>query len=341
MPFTPQHWFKSLSIHGGAFSGYLGVSIFFVVSSYLITRSLIQEEEKIGSISLNFFLHKACITIFTCTMAMYISCLDFKDVIMKLEKTLMKLCPKHLRLPVKYHYHKIRNRLEKEIYYIDQLVGHCKRAIDIGANEGMYSYALSQICNDVEVFEPQYWCTENLISYSKESTCNITVYNVGLANFNGSLTLHVPTSQGDYSQLVRGVGSLTTGLGSFRNLEGEQITINVPVGKLDDYEFQDVSFIKIDVEGYETKVIEGASSTIIREKPIILIEVEQRHLDGKSIEDVFTQITKFGYEGSFLDEGCFTPISKFNNQIQEKQNYFLEELFPNKYINNFIFKPAA
>jgi len=35
--------------------GYAGVSIFFVLSGYLITRLLIQEEEKTGSISLNLF----------------------------------------------------------------------------------------------------------------------------------------------------------------------------------------------------------------------------------------------------------------------------------------------
>jgi len=259
---------------------------------------------------------------------------------MKLEQTLLKLCPKSFRLPVKYHYHKIRNRLEKEIFYLDRLVGSGKRAVDIGANVGIYSYALSQLCSVVEVFEPQYWCTEDLLSYSKISACNINIHNVGLANVNGSLTLHIPASQGDYAQLVEGLGSLTTGLGSFREIPGEQISINVPVHKLDDYEFQDVSLIKIDVEGYETKVIQGAYNTILQQKPIILIEVEQRHLDGKSIQDVFGEICDFGYEGSFIYKDCLTPIVNFDSQIQAKQNYFLEEISPNHYINNFIFQPV-
>ncbi|MEH1781795.1 MAG: FkbM family methyltransferase [Nostoc sp.] len=260
---------------------------------------------------------------------------------MKIEETLIKIFPRRYRLPIKYQYHKIRNRLEKEIFYLEQLGGTHKRAIDIGANVGIYSYALAQIYDSVEVFEPQSWCTENILFYSQTSACNISVHNVGLANFNGSLTLHVPTSLGDYSQLVRGLGSLTTGLGSFREIKGEQISIDVPVRKLDDYKFKDVSFMKIDVEGYETKVIEGARNTILTEKPIILMEVEQKHLNGKSIEDVFEQMFDLGYECSFIYKASLTPIVDFYQSIKTKQNNFLEIDSQENYINNFIFKPTS
>lgn len=44
-------WLHNIGVELGS----LGVCIFFVLSGYLITRSLIQEEEKTGSISLKFF----------------------------------------------------------------------------------------------------------------------------------------------------------------------------------------------------------------------------------------------------------------------------------------------
>jgi FkbM family methyltransferase len=260
---------------------------------------------------------------------------------MRLEETLIKLSPKPFRLPVKYYYHQIRNRLEKEIFYLEQLGGTHKRAIDIGANAGFYTYALSCLYDAIEVFEPQSWCTENILSYSKLSGSKINVYNIGLADFHGSLNLHIPVSEGDYSQVVKGVGNLTTGLGSFRNLEGEQKTIEVPVHKLDDYNFQDVSFIKIDVEGFESKVIAGASQTIMREKPILLIEIENRHLEGKSITDIFDQISEFGYEGGFMYKGRIEKLADFYTQIQVKQNHFLKDISQQIYINNFIFKPLV
>ena len=260
---------------------------------------------------------------------------------MKVQESLVSLLPPSLALPFEFYYHKFRGRLEAEISYLNELGGNRKRAIDIGANAGFYTYALSRLYDVVEVFEPQSWCTQNILSHSKSSPCHINIYNVGLADDNGSLNLHIPISKGDYSQVVKGVGSLTTGLGSFRNLEGEQKTIEVPVHKLDDYNFQDVSFIKIDVEGFESKVIAGASQTIMREKPILLIEIENRHLEGKSIIDIFDQISEFGYEGGFLYKGRIEKLADFHTQIQAKQNYFLDNMSGSNYINNFIFQPLV
>jgi hypothetical protein len=46
----------------------------------------------------------------------------------------------------------------------------------------------------------------------------------------------------------------------------------VELKKIDDYEFTDVDFIKIDVEGYKNQVVLGAKNTLIKKKPIIIIE---------------------------------------------------------------------
>jgi FkbM family methyltransferase len=47
---------------------------------------------------------------------------------------------------------------------------------------------------------------------------------------------------------------------------------NVLVLKLDDFVLDNVKLIKIDVEGFELKVLKGAIRTIIRNKPDIFIE---------------------------------------------------------------------
>ncbi|MFB8791484.1 MAG: FkbM family methyltransferase [Potamolinea sp.] len=248
---------------------------------------------------------------------------------MNYEAAFLNLSPKGLRLPIKYHYRKLRGRLDREISYLHKLIGNGKRAIDIGANEGIYSYALSQICEIVEAFEPQPWCTETIIAYKKANKKNINVYNVGLSNSNGSLDLYIPYSSNSNSKLV-------TGLGSFREPEVNHRCIQVPVLKLDDYNFQDISIIKIDVEGYESQVIEGGKNTILREKPLIYIEIEQRHLKGKSINLIFEQIIELGYEGSFLLRDKIMPLSKFS--YQEHQQNFLNNLYQEDYVNNFIFQ---
>jgi hypothetical protein len=45
------------------------------------------------------------------------------------------------------------------------------------------------------------------------------------------------------------------------------------VKTLDSYNFDKVDFIKIDVEGYEPEVLEGAKQLINRHRPIIFFEV--------------------------------------------------------------------
>ena len=251
------------------------------------------------------------------------------------KKFLIDLLPKPSHIPLRFHYWRIRGKHEREIFFLKDLIDTKKRAIDIGANIGIYSYALSKLCEVVEAFEPQQWCAETLQAYSQFRRRNINVHNVGLSNSNSSLTLHIPVSAGICRYY----------LASFRQLEGENKCVKVPVHRLDDYNFTDVSFIKIDVEGHESEVIQGGRETILREKPVLLVEIEQRHLGSKPIQKVFQEIIDLHYEGSFLYKGKLHPLSEFSYEIHQKQ--FLDstfsKVFINKtnrsYINNFVFKP--
>lgn len=56
---------------------------------------------------------------------------------------------------------------------------------------------------------------------------------------------------------------------------------DVPVVALDSLNLQDVSFIKIDAEGWECDVLDGARETIARCRPVMLIEVNDSALRGQ------------------------------------------------------------
>jgi hypothetical protein len=66
---------------------------------------------------------------------------------------------------------------------------------------------------------------------------------------------------------------------------------------LDSYGFTDVDIIKIDVEGYELQVLEGAVQTIANNRPIVQIEcVEtQPRAFGKTIHDLMEFFTSRDY----------------------------------------------
>ena len=246
---------------------------------------------------------------------------------------LLQISPKSLQLPLEYNYRRITGQLEQELSFLKNLITKPGRGIDIGANRGLYSYALSKICSEVEAFEPQKQCIDIINSYSQKNSKNINTHNCALSNQKGSLTLNIPIIQGKFRT------TFSTGLATFGKYEGEYQKIDVPVCKLDQYDFKDVVFIKIDVEGHEKQVIDGAKETIVREHPVLLIEIEQRHLDDTPITNLFDEIRQLGYEGYFVYQGSLLKIEEFSCEKYQK-DFLMSSAFSSNYINNFIFKPS-
>ena len=79
---------------------------------------------------------------------------------------------------------------------------------------------------------------------------------------------------------------------------------------MDDYGFDDVTFIKIDVEGHELAVLAGAGKTLERNRPALQIELENRHAPG-TLERTVSSLASYGYRCLFLDDGSFRPIEDF------------------------------
>lgn len=237
---------------------------------------------------------------------------------------LFKLLPAQFHLPGNYFYMKCRGALEEELFILEELVPDGKVCIDIGANDGVYTYRLSKLCEQVEAFEPQPGCSELLKSYGAP---NVRVHCCALSDTPGLLDLHIPSVN----------GRVNSGYATFGNVSEEHLTLRVPVRRLDDFNFENVSFIKIDVEGHESRVVAGATETILRERPIILIEIEQRHLGTIQIKDVFEQIHKLGYKGFFFLNNRYNSIDKFS--LKDHQEKFLNDVSNRGYVNNFIFKP--
>jgi hypothetical protein len=71
----------------------------------------------------------------------------------------------------------------------------------------------------------------------------------------------------------------------------------VDVNTLDSFNIENVSVLKIDVQGYEPKVLDGAKETILKNKPVIFIEVEAPQLSiyGWNENDIFSRIEALGY----------------------------------------------
>ena len=128
------------------------------------------------------------------------------------------------------------------------------KIIDIGANLGLYSIAASQTLpySEFILFEPVHVTAEH--ATSNLTKCNIkhTLNCTALSNYTGEG--HFTTSQMHQTNKFSSAGE------------------SVKVATLDSYAYSEVSFIKIDVEGHELQVLEGAVNTIKMNKPVILLE---------------------------------------------------------------------
>jgi len=107
-------------------------------------------------------------------------------------------------------------------------------------------------------------------------------------------------------------GRAERALARLEDIQGQHESLPVSLRRLDDYEFRDVSFIKIDVEGHEQRVIRGATETLERERPVILVEIEQRHLGSVPIITVFRQFEALGYMGGFFWGDGFLSLKEFS-----------------------------
>lgn len=204
------------------------------------------------------------------------------------------------------------------------------RFVDVGANRGVYAYVAASLCQHVELFEPNPLCATILYSFA-ERRSNICVHNVALSDQHGSAVLQVPVDaagvEHDSSASIEKISA------------GPCREYCVQLATLDSYRFHSVKLIKIDVEGHESRVLDGAVQTISSQMPALLIEIEQRHLKC-TIEDIFWKIHSFGYEGFFLDANDeLRPLSEFDSGYHQA----ITSLGGRRgfYINNFIFLHRA
>jgi len=143
-----------------------------------------------------------------------------------------------------------------------------RNCIDAGGHIGTVSRILTNKFNHVHTFEPLFG------EYLRQNTSdknNITIYDVGLGYEKTSEKIYIhPTNSGG-STIVEQTRN------GVKNFESKEI----PIRKIDDYQFEEVDFIKIDVESYEWHVVRGGQQVIKNQKPLLMIELMMRYQDSK------------------------------------------------------------
>ncbi len=219
----------------------------------------------------------------------------------------------------------IKNKDENEIELLERFIEPGTDSIDVGVYRGVYSYEMSKYSKNVHSFEPNPIIFEYINKNLKKIINNIFLYNYALSNKNQVIDLKVPIRNDKYNrenfEEFYELGRATIHQeNTFKRYEKFQITSK----KIDEFNFKNnISFIKIDVEGHELEVIKGGEKIISKNKPILLVEIEERHSQSK-VSDTINYINKLGYISHYYDNKILKKTSELNNL----------SLF-----NNYIFLP--
>src|SRR5215472_14851449 len=142
---------------------------------------------------------------------------------------------------------------EPELAALDRLVRRGGTAVDIGANQGVFAFALGSIADRIVAFEPN-------PDYARFARWmlrgRVEVHALALADKPGRGSFYVPHA--DDGMVLHLAGSLKHTHAQFRTIETHEVEIRT----LDAFALTDVHFIKADVEGSERAVLEGARTTI-------------------------------------------------------------------------------
>lgn len=221
----------------------------------------------------------------------------------------------------------IINNYELELNFLDQFKDKNKDAIDIGVYRGVYSYKLSELFNHIYAFEPNPLLYPYLKKNLTQIIRNITLSNYALSNNDGDTDLRIPNrSSSFFKDNIEELYKLGCATIHKNNNFVNYKTFNVEKKKLDKIipKNKKIGFIKIDVEGHEEAVIQGSEDILKNNKPVLLVEIEERH-SNKNIFQTIKYINSLGYKCFFVKNNV---LSKIDNFSQEDKN------------NNFFFIPV-
>ncbi len=226
--------------------------------------------------------------------------------------------PVTVRLRAAFKHHELERRL------LPALCDPFRAGLDVGAALGAYTWPLSRLCSGCIAFEP------NLIQadYLRRAFgAALRVENVALSNRNGDIELVIPVENGRDMAGLATIGAVTQFDGC--NTRRQMVAMRT----LDSYELMPVGFMKVDVEGHELAVLEGATAVLRRDRPNLLVEVEERFAEG-SIARVQAFLERLGYRGMFLENQRLRPLGAFDLPVQQSMANWGTV---GSYINNFIF----
>lgn len=195
---------------------------------------------------------------------------------------------------------------------------------DIGANYGFYTYLALEFVKEVHLFEPIPEVFE-ILELNLKGKKNVHLNKVALGDRE---------KEEDFYFVEQGSGKSTLIESALKYIYFPYRKIKVKIITLDEYvkNHTPPTFLKLDVEGAESLVIEGGSNFLKNFSPAISMEVWSKERGGKISQKAIEKLRSLGYNSYFIKE---------DGEIEISFGDLTSKILPPQEIDNFIFLKNA
>jgi len=183
--------------------------------------------------------------------------------------------------------------------------------LDVGAHDGLLAIPLSRLPGArLLAFEPLPAAFARLraavVAEYGGMPDHVELRPQALGMAVGMLTLSVPVLGGIVQEQWASTAKSYAG---FDSVEVERHEVEVIAA--DSLALADLEHVKLDAEGFEEEVLRGMRATLARCRPVLSLEVEERHRAGAT-RDVPALLASLGYATGFWLDGAMREVAGFD-----------------------------
>ncbi len=181
--------------------------------------------------------------------------------------------------------------------------------VEIGAHIGSLTMVFSKLAKTVYAFEPTKESFDLLNKNISLNECkNVISKQVGVGDKIESTKIGWIGNNNSGATILEGGMVTNEVLSSAENGSTNSIETKIDLINLDVLTLDRLDYLKIDVEGYEEKVIKGGLNTIKKFKPIIVMECmddysKKEPISKLNLENKYKSLLDLGYTYKILGKG--------------------------------------